>query len=151
MPFTDGLEVLRLKGASSARITDVSLIGSHRIALLGAVLLPPGRQLGAVQVVDSWPPEDREIDESALVEARGARIDDDPAGWELLLGLKLTNGRAADRFGVRIEYETHGATHLAVLPAFLRICASTPPRASAACDPPSDWLERQRAHLDVGD
>jgi hypothetical protein len=136
------LEVLRLEGSSSATIETVELVGAPQIQLLGAVLLPPGRELGSIQVVYRWPPRDRDIQESDLIPAEGATIDGNKAGWELFLGLRVEEVGQADRAGVKVEYTVDGERFATVLPAFLRVCAM--PAGAALprqCNPPENWLD----------
>ena len=141
-PFADGLEVLRLEGSSSATIETVELVGAPQIQLLGAVLLPPGRELGSIQVLYRWSPRDRDIQESDLIPAEGATIDGNKAGWELFLGLRVEEVGQADRAGVKVEYTVDGERFATVLPAFLRVCAmpagAVLPRQ---CNPPENWLD----------
>ncbi|GAB3777681.1 hypothetical protein GCM10027601_01590 [Nocardioides ungokensis] len=147
--FTDGLEVLRLRGAPSAVLTDVALVGDPAIELRGAMLVGPGREEGAIQVIDSWPPDDFELDESAMVEADGASISDDSAGSELLLGLRVKSAGTFDRVGIRIGYEVEGVQYTTFIPAFLRICATHgKPEPSYKCAAPSDWLDTEPATVD---
>src|SRR6476620_5575188 len=147
--FTDGLEVLRLRGARSAVLTDVALVGDPAIELRGAMLVGPGRKLGAIQVIRSWPPVDRDLDESALVPAEGASISDDSAGWELLLGMRVKSPGTSDRVGIRIGYEVEGVQYSTFIPAFVRIgTTQEKPESSRDCAAPSDWLDTEPAASD---
>ena len=143
-PFTDGLEVLRLKGAPSATVTSVELVGDPGVSLTGAMLAGPGRGMGALQVIHSWPPRDRDLDESRLVPAVGATITDDSAGWELFVGMTAAEAATVDRLGINVGYDVAGVQHETFLPAFVRICVrQEAPGASEKCAPPADWLARQ--------
>ena len=132
-----------MKGASSATVTSVELVGDPGVLLQGAMLAGSGR-VGAIQVLHSWPPRDRDLDESRLVPAVGATITDDPAGWELLVGMTAAEAATVDRLGINVGYDVAGVQHETFLPAFVRICVpQEAPAASENCAPPADWLARQ--------
>lgn len=134
--FTDGLEVLQLKGEEDATIEGVELIDSEGFELLGAKLAPPDREAGAIQIIDSWPPVDRDLDESTLVEAVGQEVTpiaQDPGGWELLIGLRVVEEGHLLRSGIRVLYEVDGEDYVLDIPAEFTVCTDSSYEVDGQC------------------
>ena len=121
---TDGFEVLHLDGDRSAVIESVRLVGAEGLELLGSKLAPPDRSIGAVQYMPTWPPADPQIDRASLVDATGARITPATAGYELLVGMRVTGQNEASRVGIRVDYTVGSKKYTIVLPAGVELCLS---------------------------
>ena len=133
-----------MKGAPSATVTSVELVGDPGVSLTGAMLAGPGEAWAPFR---SSTPGHRETvtwTSRGLVPAVGATITDDPAGWELLVGMTAAEAGTVDRLGINVGYDVAGVQHETFLPAFVRICVPREaPAASEKCAPPADWLARQ--------
>lgn len=141
--FTDGFEVLRLSGNQDAVIEDVRLVGARGLELLGARLAPPDRGFGSVQALASWPPRGA-FKDVKMVNAMGATITpvkQDRAGWELLLGVKVTGEPDAPliRDGIQIDYRVGDESYTTYRPAQLVVCtADDQLREDGFCPLPTD-------------
>lgn len=134
--FTDGLEVLTLKGSDEAVVESVELVGDKDLELVGVFLAPPPRNIGATQLLRMWPPRDPEaFDEATLVEVDedGAAITSALGGWELLVGLRATTDGRHHRDGIRISYRVGDQDYEAFFPAQLDVCASESPHGVNDC------------------
>lgn len=124
--FTEGVQVLFLEGKDAATITSVDLVGDPGIKLLGALVLPPPRALGAFQFLDQWPPEQMDgVDFSTVVPAVGARVGtqaETDEGWELLLGIGVDQEGYLSRRQIRVGYVVDGIDYYVDLPTELAIC-----------------------------
>lgn len=129
--FTDGFEVLLLDRDGAATIKSVAIDGDAEIELVGALLaLPEKRLIGAVQYDSNFPPRDPDLGPSAsFVEAAGARLERRPAatddqniGYELLLGLRVSEQGRYTREAVVVTYESGGSTRQLRIPAELVVC-----------------------------
>ena len=135
--FTDGFEVIIRPDNESVIIQAISLDADPELELLGAALLPPGRELGSVQFVDSWPPTtDPELDSTRSMPLP-AQIDSVPGekqGWELLIGMRANESGRFLRRGFWIDYTLDGRDYRDYWPAMLAICAGG--RDREPCSPP---------------
>lgn len=135
--FTDGLEVLKIKGAESATITSVSFVGDPELTLVGAFVAPPPRRQMAVQVIPEWPPRAQSVfDAATLLPAEGARIRpnaESSQGWELLLGVQVTEPGIFKRDSVEITYEVNGHEFSASFPAQLTVCTGVEYEVDGRC------------------
>lgn len=136
--FGDGLEMLRLTGQQDAVIKSVSITGDDGLKLVDARLAGPDRET-AVQRFPTWPP----VGEyrrwvKPMVPAEGATITPDPAGWELLLGLKVTRPGYLVRDSVRVEYEVGGRTYVRDFGGQLVVCTSPDMEVNGECPFPKD-------------
>lgn len=127
--FTDGLEVLYLEGDREAVIRNVELVGNDGLELVGAHLAPPGRKLAAIQRIDGWPPLDPDLPETRdAIDATitPTRTGDwkQEQGWNLLVGVRVTEAGYLIRDGIRITYEVGGREYERELPAELVVCTS---------------------------
>lgn len=124
--FTDGLEVVDVASGSELTIKDIDLEGARGMRLIGAMVAPPPREFASLQYIPSWPPVDPDLDEVRLVDAEGAVLraadDRDEQGWELLLGIEVTDARTATRSGIDVTYEAGGKTFVLSIPAELQVC-----------------------------
>lgn len=123
-PFTDGFTVVWLTGDQDAVIESIELEGADDgLELVGAKLAGPDRGYGSVQHFKAWPPKSyRPLDPSSVVDAEGATITPDQAGWELLLGIKATKEGYLTREGIRVNYTVDGEKFSRVLPSTLFVC-----------------------------
>ncbi len=132
-PFTDGLEVLYLEGGADATIRSVSLTGAEEIELLGARLASPDRDVASIQKT-AWPPTARSL--RPMIDAEGATLTpraEDPRGWLLLLGMRVTEPGYHVREGVRVTYEVDGQEHVRELDAELGVCTSPDLEVDGSC------------------
>jgi hypothetical protein len=136
--FPDGLEILRLNGDREAVIESVELVGDGGLELVGVRLSPPGgRSIGSVQFMPGFPPRDHEIHQ--VVPAVGTTITpigQDPQGWELLVGMRVTRDAYLVREAIRVTYTVDGKRYAQVLPAGLAVCASPRHEVDGECPPP---------------
>lgn len=137
--FTDGLEVLELRGHSDAVIDSVHLVPGKQgngLKLIGVKLANPTRG-GNVQKMP-WPPRDRHLTASAVVPAIGTKItprSHSGANWELLLGIKVTKPGYLVRRAVRVDYHIGSSHYTYVTPAWLSVCTARKYRHDT-CPPP---------------
>jgi hypothetical protein len=124
--FTDGFEVLRLRGDRPAVLDSVALVGSEGLELVGFRLAGPDRSMGAVQLVDNFPPRDPMLsdvrpanDTTITPVSKSGSI-----GWELLIGIKVVEEGYHVREGVRVDYTVDGERFSVVHPAQLVVCTS---------------------------
>lgn len=126
--FTDGLELLHLRGTEQAVIEDVRLVGDDGLELAGAVLAGPERGIGAVQYMPTFPPHNNPQIDAELVEAEGTWITpegkDRKGTWELLLGIRPTTEGYLVRTGVEVDYSVQGEEYTVLIPAHLAVCTS---------------------------
>jgi hypothetical protein len=140
--FTDGLESLVITGGRPAVLDSVELVGSDGLEIVGVMLAGPERAINSNYYPD-FPPADPKLDPKLVIPAEGATLrPHEEAGWELLLGLKVTKPGPLFREGVRINYTVDGVRYSRVLPEQLAICTSKDQEAHEGCMPPEDHLER---------
>ena len=135
--YTDGMEVLELRGHQNAVIDSVRLVPGKNgdgIKLLGVQVASPARTIGGVQE-PGWPVHDRHIPPSTLRPADGAIIKPGHRGWELLLGLKATRPGYLVRRGVIVKYHVGDQHYVWRDPAWGALC--TWPRGAKPCPAPS--------------
>lgn len=122
--FTDGLERLYpADGGAPVTITDLEWVGSQEAGqVIGWKLAGPGRRVGALQVIDGFPPNERRL--GSLTDAIGATISDTKVGHELLVGIEVVSDEYAVREGLRVITEHNGRTYEDVLPAVLVFCGA---------------------------
>jgi hypothetical protein len=132
--FTDGFEVIRLPGKDDAVITAVRLVGDKELQLVGAGLLPPDRGFGSFQYASSWPPQpgdpglfDGRLPKLLPLGTPITPVADDPAGWELVMGLRADQPGRFLREGIEIDYTIDGEEFTAFRPAKLAVCATQDP------------------------
>lgn len=142
--FTDGFEVMRLSGTRSAVIESVELTGASGLELLGAAVVGPERRLGAVTTFEVWPVTPSLVG-APVVDAIGAEITPvsrDSAGWELLLGLRVTaDSTVASRAGVRVNYRIDGEHFTVVREAMIHVCTATDQLVHGRCPTPDPAVE----------
>ena len=112
--FTEGLSVLQLKGEHAAVINDVQLMGNRGFHHLGTMVIGPGREIGAVQIVRHWPPASDDYGGGEVVPAEGASISplsENSWGWELLIGMSPTKFGRNVRAGFAISYTVAGVRY----------------------------------------
>lgn len=128
--FTDGFEILSLSGDTAAVIDSVELVDSPGFELLGTRLVSPARKLGFVQFVRGWPPASGSLRTAPVILAEGATITptilNDGAGWELLVGIRVTGSGLLRRAGLKVDYTVGGEKFTATFPAEMVVC--TDPR-----------------------
>ncbi len=123
--FTDGFEILRLKGDRPAVIESVEITADSGVEMTGAMLAPPPRENAAVQVLKGWPPTHDALDESTFVDAVDATIQPlsrEPMGYELLIGLRVTGEGFLVRQAVTVTYRIEDTRYQVVFPAVISIC-----------------------------
>jgi hypothetical protein len=124
--FTDGFQQLAMDDGFTGRIDSVELVGDPGVRLLGAMIAPPPRRTALEQIIWSWPPTTAiGFDPSTAVPAEGAEIgslEDEPMGWELLLGLKVEEPGKHTRRAIRVTYEVGEDLYRVDLPTYLTVC-----------------------------
>lgn len=137
--FTDGFEVLRLKGAKAAKLESVELTGAKGLELVGFSVAAPGRNYAFVDYVPSWPPPDSGPFRGVQIqEGVGALLkpstDPQDEGFELLLGLRVTaRDGYGTREGLRISYRVGGKRFTLRWAAELAACAKASARVHGRC------------------
>lgn len=124
--FTDGFEILRLGGESEAKIEKVEIEGDAGLKLLGAKVVGPDRSIAAIQYFADWPASDPDLQGATIVDAKGATItpqSQDSMGWELLVGLEVTEPGHLVRDAVLVTYTVGDQTYRVRLPAEIAVCA----------------------------
>jgi RTX calcium-binding nonapeptide repeat (4 copies) len=112
--FTDGFSVLYLTGDQPAVIDDVRLIGNRGFKHLGTMIVGPGREIGAVQMVRHWPPTSYDYGGGDVIDAEGASISPvgrNSWGWELLIGMAPHNVGHNARAGFAVSYTVGGVRY----------------------------------------
>lgn len=125
--FTDGLEVLVLRGKRPAVIDKVKLLPGHNgdgLKLIGVRLAGPTRD-GNVQRMP-WPPRDPDLVASSVGPAIGRTIAPQSRGgaynWELLLGMKVTKPGYLVRRGIEVNYHIGDQHYSYVIHGWLAVC-----------------------------
>jgi hypothetical protein len=128
--FTDGDEVLNLRGHDRATIVSVeSLGGSKAFQFLGAKVVGPRRFFTAIQRIDRWPPNHIR-GASQIMDAVGQTVTPQHSNWhgqpyELLLGYRVIADTYDVRTGVRVVYRVDGKTYQVTWPDLLVACSTT--------------------------
>jgi hypothetical protein len=124
--IVDGLEVLTTD-EGEATITSVSIDADpSEVELIGAMVAGSGREIGAIQVIKTWPPSAAE-GLGELGPAIGAIVTteaSEPWGQELILAMKITKPGHFLRKGITIEYEADGKRYTSYLPGALTFCSA---------------------------
>jgi len=124
--IVDGLEVLTTD-EGEATITSVSIDADpSEVELIGAMVAGSGREIGAVQLIRTWPPSAAE-GLGELRPAIGAVVTTEatePWGQELILAMKTTKPGHFLRKGITIEYEVNGKHYTSYLPGELTFCSA---------------------------
>ena len=147
--FTDGMDVVMLKGKHNATITSVELVGDREIKLVGFKLATPERialgGMGSIQHMP-WPPKDRDLPPESVVPGVGTTITplvvtkDGPTGsYELLLGHKVEEEGYFVRRGFWINYTADGEEYRQYYPAVMSICAGDAHAKRKFCPLPKNW------------
>ena len=135
--FTDGIQVLTLGGDEPGKLTKVEVVGDGGVELVGAKVLPPPRELAAVQFLEGWPPQGTgDVDLGAAVPAIGAEVGtaaENPQGWELLLGLRVVEEGRWTRRAIRVTYTVGDKTYRVDLPTELVVCTSEKYEVEGRC------------------
>ena len=124
--FTDGFETLVFDTDGEIELEDVRLLGDPDLELVGVSLADPGRTIGSVQFMETYPPRHPDLNhhivDGGLHVPLEARTRDD-IGWELLLGIRATTPGRHVRTGIEVTYTHDGRTYRETLPALLAVCA----------------------------
>jgi hypothetical protein len=135
--FTDGLEVLELKGDQPARIDAIQAVGLHGLRALGSLVAGPKRHIGAIQFARSYPPRDPALKRVRVQPAVGAMLppysETNHWGLELLLGYKAIGSGQLTRLGINIDYTIAGIHYRRFFPARLSICTSRAVYVDGTC------------------
>jgi hypothetical protein len=141
--FTDGLETLEFGGSEPAELVSVRMVGDRQLELVGVGLAGPGRKYGSIQLMEGFPPRHPDLDPDVVVsDAAGhsmAAQTRSDIGWQLLLGIRVTEPGRHVRTGIEVTYTVAGETYVELIPAALAVCASradTHPRGCALPDLP---------------
>jgi hypothetical protein len=134
--FTYGLNVVSIEGTGTAQIKDVRVVGlDDGVRYLGAMLGGPDRRIGSWQTLHTWPPTHPKTDPRPLptpITSRSAN----PEGWELFIGLEITEPGRFLSEGWRVTYEVNGRTYRHTIPARVRICTPDQDGAPRKCPVP---------------
>lgn len=124
--FTDGLEVIYVRGNESAVLDSVEIIADDELELVEAFVVPPPRVNAAVQLIMEWPPTDSSFGEQAVESATGAvirpAVGEEKSGWELLLSMRATKAGQFQRTGVKILYHVGSDRYQVTFPAEMIVC-----------------------------
>jgi hypothetical protein len=129
--FADGDLLLRLpKEIEGIVIRDVEpLLSGDGLTPLGVRMALPDRPMAAVQMVDSWPPEDPDVPEFVSLEDATLSGEDSwgdygfNKGYELFVGFEVTAPGRTTVQGYRVTYEHAGEMYSLVIPQSLAVCA----------------------------
>lgn len=136
--FTDGMDVLSLRGKRSAVIDSVRMLPGKNgagLKLLGVRLAGPNRGTNYQKL--PWPPRAPEMPASVVGPAVGATVTPQSRGWELLLGIKVTRPGYLARRGIEIDYHIGDQHYSYVDAAWLAVCTTPWYRVHKnACPPP---------------
>jgi hypothetical protein len=143
--LTDGLEVLKLNGHRKAVIDSVKLVNAPGLRLVGAQLAGADRSIGAIQYLVTWPPQRSPyFDGVKLRPAEGATILPEsryPRGYELLLGIKVTEPGFLQREGVAITYHIGEDQYREVRHGWLGVCTSPTFHKHGTCPAPPGFQD----------
>lgn len=125
--FTDGMDVLSLRGTRSAVIDSVRMLPGKNgagLKLLGVRLAGPRRGTNYQKL--PWPPRAPELPASVVEPAVGTTIAPESRGvgknWELLLGIKVTKPGYLARRGIEIDYDIGDRHYSYIDAAWLAVC-----------------------------
>lgn len=132
--FTDGSNVLDVRGSTPIKVVSVTSIGgTTSLQFLGAKVASPRRQYTTTNEFNGWPP--RDIRASFVLDAGGQSVSPTAGNWhrqpyELLLGYRVISTDFAVRTAVRVVYESAGKTYQQDFPSLIAVC------------PPSEDLQK---------
>jgi hypothetical protein len=138
--FTDALESLVVTGDEPAVLDAVELVDAEGLEVVGYQLIGPEREIN-LDWVPGYPPraaDDEHLDESLIVPGDTPIQPGETAGWELLLGIKVTEPGPLYRAGIRYNYTVDGVQYTRTVPAQLKVCTSPEHLVDGACPPPED-------------
>jgi hypothetical protein len=124
--FTDGSQILEVKGDTPIKIVSVtSQGGSSALRLLGAMIADPQRRFTTQQIFEGWPP--RHPGAARVLDAVGQTVTPARMNWhkqpyELLVGYRITAPTFAVRENLRVVYTSEGRTYVANMTAKLVLC-----------------------------
>ena len=126
--FTDGLETLEFEGTEPAELVDVRLIGDPDLELVGVALAGPDRTYGSIQLMEGFPPRHKDLEPNVVINdgighPMTAQTRHD-IGWELLLGIRVSEPGRHVRTAIEVTYTAAGQTYVEQIPAAMAICAS---------------------------
>jgi hypothetical protein len=128
--FTDGFDVLQVRGSESIHVTDVRIEGDAGLELAGALLVPHILSHGIQQYYPNFPPK-KQPDTVPLVGATVAPTGS--PGFELILGIRANQVGRFHRSAVVIDYSVGSQRYRARLPAELDVCGYQPPGPAPEC------------------
>lgn len=132
--FTDGFETLIVEGDETIVIDAVRMVGDQGLVQLGAKIIGPDRRYGSVQMAPGWPPRDPDLASYPSVDAVGARLEPGhPAGYELLIGIRIAERGPVSRSGVEIDYSVGDERYTVTFPAEITMCTSTDQQVDGSC------------------
>ena len=127
--FTDGMELLLLRGRRPATFEDVTVVGGNAsLTYLGARIALPSREMTSIQEMKDFPPT--ALPPSQLAAAEGFTIQPTGRtarrqGYELLVGYRVDDPTFSVRHTIRIQYRIDGQTYLTDIPAGLVTCPTS--------------------------
>lgn len=133
--FTYGLNTLMIQGNEPAVVTNIEVAGlDPGVRFLGAMLGSPSRRANS-QIIDHWPPR-QPAHEVRPLSTPVTPSSEDRAGWELFIGLEITEPGRFLSDGWLINYRVSGRTYRYVMPARLMICATADGSTDTKCPMP---------------
>jgi hypothetical protein len=138
--FTDGLETLEFEGSEPAELMSVRMVGDPALELVGVGLAGPGREYGSIQLMDGFPPRHPHLDPAVIIpDAIGHPLTPQThygIGWQLLIGIRVTEPGRHVRTGIEVTYAAAGETYVEVIPAALAVCATRDDNHPRSCPLP---------------
>lgn len=133
--FTEGLDVVRLVADEPVTITEIRSVGGETaLHYEGAYIAGPDRRVGAIQLLDGFPPSDPGL--GAVAPAEGYVLDDDShMGYELLLGYTWVGAERTARETIEVHYESEGQSFVQSIPAAFVVC----PRGESTASCTQEW------------
>lgn len=125
--FTDGFEVLEVRGDEPVTVEAVTLLGNRGFEYLGAKFVGPGREIGSIQLLFHWPPVPKDFGGAKIVDALDATLSthrQNSWGWELLVGMTPSREGRVRRDGVAVSYTTEGVRYRAEFRGEIIVCTS---------------------------
>jgi hypothetical protein len=138
--FTDALESLVVEGDKPAVLDSVELVDAEGLEVVGYQLIGPERKVN-LDWVPGYPPRERDdehLDESLIVPGDTPIQPKETNGWELLLGIKVTQPGPLYRGGIRYTYTVDGVQYTKTVPAQLKVCTSPEHLVDGYCPPSED-------------
>jgi len=129
--IVDGFEVL-VTTSGKGTITGIDIdVDGDAIELVGVSAAAPGREVGAIQQVKSWPVTEPGVGQ--VSPAVGATFDTDNRGTELFIAMRVTEPGHHLRKGYWVSYEVDGHPYRDYVQAELTFC-STPELIDGECE-----------------